>query len=400
MDPVTTLAIFKEMNMVDIGLGHLYYSVLGESILNDAVCITLFDGFADFVKNDRDLDAAGVGELVGKFCITFFGSMFLGLAFGLLTALVLKIGSLGEAPGSEHRFHFNVPEIGTMMVMSYLPFLVATAIPPLSGIVAVLFAGVASRQYAHYNLTETTREAFIPFVEMLACLSEMYVFLLLGMGAFVLQLKWYSTSLLLWTILACLVGRAAQVYPLGVMVNCCSHSTKFSFKEMHVAWFAGLRGAVAFMCALAFPGENRGYIIATTITVAFLSMVFMGWPTPAFLRCLKVTGRPADAATELAAPIHMISETKAGPERWAAKTVGQSRMSGVNGVIKRLVMTQDAIAEREAHQNEIARRNSADAPNRLESQTSAWASGEAPAPGISARTVGSIRRLRSSISNM
>jgi len=39
-DPVTTLAIFKEQNLVEIGLGHLYYTVLGESILNDAVGIT------------------------------------------------------------------------------------------------------------------------------------------------------------------------------------------------------------------------------------------------------------------------------------------------------------------------------------------------------------------------
>jgi hypothetical protein len=233
---------------------------------------------------------------------------------------------------------------------------VATAIPPLSGIVAILFAGVSARHYAHYNLTVVTRDAFIPFAELLATLSEMYVFILLGMGAFVLQTEWYNASLLLWTILACLVGRAAHVYPLGCFVNCVSRSTKFTIKEMHVQWWGGgLRGAVAFMCSLAFPGENRGFVIATTIIVTFLSMVGLGWPTPCLLRALKIQGRQKDPASELAAPIHCISETKAGPERWASRAMGGHRVKGINELLKRWVMTKDAYAEREAHATEVSR---------------------------------------------
>jgi sodium/hydrogen exchanger 8 len=357
VDPVTTLAIFKEMNMVEKGLGHLYYGVLGESIINDAVGIVLFDGFADFVREDLELDAAGIGLMFGKFCITFFGSMILGIAFGLITAVVLKMGRLGEKSGESDHFHFNIPEIGTMLIMAYMPFLVATAIPPLSGIVAILFAGVSARHYAHYNLTTVTRDAFIPFAELLANLSEIYVFILLGMGAFVLQTKWYNASLLLWTIVACLIGRAAHVYPLGCLVNCMSRSTKFTVKEMHVQWCAGLRGAVAFMCSLAFPGENRGFVIATTIIVTFLSMVLLGWPTPCILRALKIQGRAQqDPTLELGAPIHRISETKAGPERWASRAMGKSRVTWINDNLKRWVMTKDAFAEREAYAAEVTQR--------------------------------------------
>jgi hypothetical protein len=347
------------MGMVEKGLGHLYYGVLGESIINDAVGIVVFSGFADFVREDLELDAAGIGAMLGKFCITFFGSMLLGIAFGLITAVVLKLGRLGESGEADH-FHFNIPEIGTMLIMAYMPFLVATAIPPLSGIVAILFAGVSARHYAHYNLTVVTRDAFIPFAELLAALSEIYVFILLGMGAFVLQTQWYNASLLLWTILACLVGRAAHVYPLGCLVNCMSRSTKFTVKEMHVQWCAGLRGAVAFMCSLAFPGPNRGYVIATTIIVTFLSMVLLGWPTPCILQALKIQGRertdPLADKLELGAPIHRISETLAGPERWASRAVGRQRVKALNDRLKHWVMTKDAYAEREAHAAEVAQR--------------------------------------------
>jgi len=39
-------------------------------------------------------------------------------------------------------------------------------------------------------------------------------------------------------------------------VNRCSTAKALSRPEQHVVWFAGLRGAVAFMCALRFP-ENK-----------------------------------------------------------------------------------------------------------------------------------------------
>merc|ERR1712203_244908 len=111
------------------------------------------------------------------------------------------------------------------------------------------------RRYAHYNLTQVTRHVYLPTIELLATLSETYVFLLLGLGVFLLR-DAYSVSLILWTAFACAIGRAAHVYPCGWAVNCCSSSTPLNLREQHIQWFAGLRGAVAFMCALTFPASS------------------------------------------------------------------------------------------------------------------------------------------------
>lgn len=224
-DPVTTLAIFKELGMVEGGLAHLYYSVLGESILNDAVAITLFDGFSEYVKDEEDFTASSIGPLCVRFMFTFIGSMAIGIFSGIFCALLLKVARLNEREETEEHVHFNVAEMGTMLLMSYLPFVIATALPPMSSIVAVLFAGIAMRRYSHYNLTSTTRKVFLPCAELLAGLAEAYIFLLLGLGVFILND--YNFSFLCWTVLACLVARAVQVYPLALTVNCFSRARQF-----------------------------------------------------------------------------------------------------------------------------------------------------------------------------
>jgi len=252
--------------------------------------ITLFDGCAKLVIDDRPLDGEAIGELAGEFCITWFGSVALGVGLGLLAALLLKFARLGGFNDEDH-FHFNVPEMGVVLVMAYLPFLIAEATDILSPIVAVLFAGITMRHYAHYNMTIMTRQVFLPTVELIANLCETYAFLLLGLGVFLLTSD-YSLPLIACAIVGCLIARAIFVYPFGVALNATSKATPMTRKELHVVWFAGLRGAVAFICCLRFPEnshqQNRNVWLCTTMVLVFLSMVCLGWPTTAMLRFLDI----------------------------------------------------------------------------------------------------------------
>jgi len=276
--------------MGEHGLGYLYYSVLGESILNDAVALTLFSSFSKIVEEGTQLTGDMALPIFFDFCKTFSGSMLIGVVGGIAATLVLKLARLGPGSSPDENFYFNVPELGVALVCAYLPFLAAAAVD-LSGITAIMFAGITMRHYAHYNMTQVTRQVFLPIVEFFASLCETYVFVLLGLGVLLLSSD-YSASLMLWAGAACLVGRAAHVYPLSWAVNLCSSSQPLNHREQHVVWFAGLRGAVAFMCALGFPenpqARHHNQILSTTIVLAGVSILVLGWPTTAVLRCLDI----------------------------------------------------------------------------------------------------------------
>merc|ERR1712178_33189 len=123
-----------EQNMIENGLGYLYYTVLGESILNDAVGITLFDAFAYLVKNDLPITLDSIRHIVVQYCVTFSVSLAIGVAGGMLAAYILKIAKFRAPEGEDSSF--NVPELSTVLLLAYLPFRSATAINR-SGIAAV-----------------------------------------------------------------------------------------------------------------------------------------------------------------------------------------------------------------------------------------------------------------------
>jgi sodium/hydrogen exchanger 8 len=104
-DPVSTLAIFQ-----DLGVNrNLYYTVLGESIFNDAVGLVLFRTFGKFVG--CDFTAAAMFGALGEFIAIFLGSTAIGIFFGFLTAFIFKHINLREDDASP----FNLIELSVVL---------------------------------------------------------------------------------------------------------------------------------------------------------------------------------------------------------------------------------------------------------------------------------------------
>ena len=94
-DPVTILAIFTQYKVDP----NLYSVIFGESILNDAVSIVMYETLSGF--HGSEFYPSSLIHGTGIFLLSFSISMALGVMFGLGCSLALKHSSLSLFPGIE-----------------------------------------------------------------------------------------------------------------------------------------------------------------------------------------------------------------------------------------------------------------------------------------------------------
>lgn len=98
-DPVTILAIFNTYKVDP----KLYTIIFGESILNDAIAIVLFETAQRYNKGAEGgtLGFISLIEGIGIFLAVFFGSLVIGVIIGIATALGLKYTYVRKFPKIE-----------------------------------------------------------------------------------------------------------------------------------------------------------------------------------------------------------------------------------------------------------------------------------------------------------
>jgi NhaP-type Na+/H+ or K+/H+ antiporter len=100
----------------------------------------------------------------------------------------------------------------------YIPFLLSEVLQ-LSGIVTILFSGIASRRYINKNLSSDARKTASFVFQLMAYLAETSCFCLLGLSVFSQSIAFFKFDIIFWTLLLILIGRAAHVYPLLSLVR-------------------------------------------------------------------------------------------------------------------------------------------------------------------------------------
>lgn len=98
-DPVTILAIFNLYKVEP----KLYTIIFGESILNDAIAIVLFETAQRYAAGDAagKLNIINLFEAIGIFLLVFLTSLVIGVAVGIGTALTLKYTYVRRFPKIE-----------------------------------------------------------------------------------------------------------------------------------------------------------------------------------------------------------------------------------------------------------------------------------------------------------
>lgn len=275
VDPVATLAIFHALNVEPV----LHMLVFGESVLNDAVAIVLTTTVMELNESSSSQLDGGtiVLHAIGRFCVVFFASAAIGVAFALASAILLKIVDLRHTPSLE---------IGLMLVFSYLPYGLAEGLG-LSGIMAILFAGIVMSHYTHLNLSPVAQITVQQTFRTVSFMAETCVFAYLGLALSSFH-HVIEVSLILWSLALCLIGRAINIFPLALLANA-FRQHKISRKTQFVMWFSGLRGAIAFaLCLnLEFEPAVRHVLVTTTLVIVLSTVLVLGGLTLPLLKVLK-----------------------------------------------------------------------------------------------------------------
>jgi len=261
VDPVAVLALFEKYSSNCDRV--VYTIILGESLLNDAVCVVLFDFLKDF-KTDHSL-----GKSFGKFIYLSLISPLLGVAFGALTSLVFKHVNL-------HR-HVPIEIALVVMLGAYLPYLLAE-LASLSAIVTIFVCGIMANHYTLRNLSARTRDGLIAVSGTMAMIAEIMVFLYIGVGVIGASHLQYEPVFAVHVIISCLLGRAANSFILIPLCNL-RRKTKITPKQMVAVWYAGLRGAIAFALSseMAKIYNDNKYVSASLVVVVFTTVVLGGF---------------------------------------------------------------------------------------------------------------------------
>ncbi|CAL7940296.1 unnamed protein product [Xylocopa violacea] len=271
VDPVATVAIFHALD-VDPVLNML---VFGESILNDAISIVLTTSVLESNNATTTSEAIILG--LNRFCLMFFASAGIGVVFALISALLLKHVDLRKNPSLE---------FGLMLVFTYAPYVLAEGIQ-LSGIMAILFNGIVMSHYTHFNLSTVTQITMQQTMRTLAFIAETCVFAYLGLALFSFRHR-VEPALIIWSIILCLIGRAANIFPLAFLVNR-FREHQITKKMMFIMWFSGLRGAISYALSLHldFSDETRHVIITTTLIIVLFTTLIFGGSTMPLLKFLR-----------------------------------------------------------------------------------------------------------------
>jgi ABC-type multidrug transport system fused ATPase/permease subunit len=107
--------------------------------------ITIFKVTSRFIGHE--MNSSEIFFCFINFWISFIGSCCIGYSMGMMIALIYK-----HVDFSNHR----LSAVSLFVCIVYIPFFLAEVLQ-LSGIVTILFCGIASRRYINKNLPQNAR---------------------------------------------------------------------------------------------------------------------------------------------------------------------------------------------------------------------------------------------------
>jgi CPA1 family monovalent cation:H+ antiporter len=268
-DPVAVIALFKELGAPK----QLSILVEGESLFNDATAIVVFNIILALVLSGAPLSGDTLLHGGLSFFVAFVGGLAVGAALGFLGQFPLRWAK-------DNRLVLST----LALVFAYGTFLLAEEVFGVSGVIAIVSAGLVVSWLADIYLDPEVKEFSREFWEYVAFLANSLIFLLVGITAAKFDILYELTEVSTFlrelgvAVLAILVARAVVVFGLTPLVNAVQSQTQVSLPFRVVSYWGGLRGAVCLALALSFDPQfpNRNLIVLLTLGVALFTLLIPG----------------------------------------------------------------------------------------------------------------------------
>src|SRR5882672_5055045 len=257
-DPAAVIAVFR-----DVGApARLTRLVEGEALLNDAAAISLFVVLLGMISTGREPDMVSGLE---EFTVSFVGGGFVGFFAGRLLLWIMP--RLGDD---------RLAEATLTLAFAYLAFIAAERLFHVSGVVAVLVAGLTVSALGRSRIAPENWSFLTDLWEQIAFWSRSLIFVLASILVPKLLVDiGVRDAVLLAILLAAAFG--ARVFALFVLLPPLewfrlTQRISGAYK-ISIAW-GGLRGALTLVLALAVT-ENAALPREVQRFVAVLATGFV-----------------------------------------------------------------------------------------------------------------------------
>uniref|UniRef100_A0A5S6Q5A0 Sodium/hydrogen exchanger n=1 Tax=Trichuris muris TaxID=70415 RepID=A0A5S6Q5A0_TRIMR len=274
VDPIAVLVVFEEIHVNQI----LYISVFGESLLNDAVSVVLYNIFSSFsrIGQDNIISLDIVAGLL-SFFVVGLGGVLIGLIWSFIVSFTTRWTS-----------HVPILEPLFVFTMAYCAYMTAEMFH-LSGILAIVFCGIAMKQYVEGNISKDSQTTVQYFMRMLSSSCETVIFMFLGLSTVSTKHQW-DTAFVALTIFFCLVYRTIGVVLQTFIVNK-FRVTKLNTVDQFIMAYGGLRGAIAYGLVVALDEKlipAKQIFVTATIVMIYFTVFLQGMTIKPLVNFLKV----------------------------------------------------------------------------------------------------------------
>lgn len=163
----------------------------------------------------------------------------------------------------------------------------------------MLFCGITLKHYAYFNMSRRTQLTTKYVFQVLAQLSENFIFIYLGLSLFTGDGLEYKPLFTIVTVLAVCAARWVAVFPLSRAINwviwykakrrgILDQPDELPYNYQAMLFWAGLRGAVGVALAALITGDDRFALKATVLVVVVLTVIIFGGTTARMLEILNI----------------------------------------------------------------------------------------------------------------